>query len=511
MPDVSTPAQPPPEPPDAGLPAAESRSGPPAAIAPRPARSLKLNLLYGLGGTGFFNACRFGVVSLIAKCGTPELVGHYSFGFTVASPVVQFFTLNLRGVFISDATNSIPFGSYLRTRTLGVLAAALVLAGVVAWNAAYPRDPVRRSAPTGIAPSVAARDAAAPSSAPASSAILAGGLAMSVILAGVCVGRLIDSEVEIYWGLFLKDERMDRVAWSNAMRGLASIVPFAAALPLAWWLVHRGHADPGAVAWGTALGAAGSVALSLGITLVYDLPLSHRCTLYSAAWSWAQVRALIVRAFPLGVVSLLVTLVPNIPRWALYALPDGDRHLGFFSALSWVVYIGNLFVSQAGVAAANRLAVYFRENMRAFVRLVLKLEALALAMSLPLFLAAMFAGRWILRLLYKPEYADYYPEFMIIVIAQCVSFFSSIFGFATTQMQIYWVQVGIWSAMGVAALCGSWWLIPADPIRGACTTVLMISLVQFVAYLLCLLIGIRLQPRILARVAAADAAQRGVK
>ncbi len=479
----------------------------PPAVAPRPVRSLKINLLYGLGGTGFFNACRFGVVSLIAKCGTPELVGHYSFGFTVASPVVQFFTLNLRGVFISDATHSIPFGSYLRTRTLGVLAAAAVLAGVVVWNAAYPHE---STTGTSASASLEADPASTPGSAPATTAVVAGGLAMSVILAGVCLGRLIDSEVEIYWGLFLKDERMDRVAWSNAMRGLATILPFATAAPAAWWLVQHGYAAPGALAWGTALGVSGSVVLSLAITLAYDLPQSRHCTHYGTEWSWEQVRALIVRAFPLGVVSLMVTLVPNIPRWALYGLPDGDRNLGFFSALSWVVYVGNLFVSQAGVTAANRLAVYFRENMRAFVRLVLKLEAIALAMSLPLFLAALFAGRWILRILYKPEYADFYPEFMIIVVAQCVSFFSSIFGFATTQMQIYWVQVGIWSAMGAAALAGSWWLIPHNPIHGACMTVLIVALVQFVAYLLCLVIGIRLQPRLLARVAAADAAQRGI-
>ena len=223
---------------------------------------------------------------------------------------------------------------------------------------------------------------------------------------------------------------------------------------------------------------------------------------YSTAWSWGEVRTLMVKAFPLGIVILLMTLTTAIPRWVIEATygDEGFRYLGFFAALTYIVIAGNLITIQLGHAASNRLALTFRESLRRFLILLLKLEVVACFVGALMLFVAHLCGEWLLRICYGAEYAAYHSQFMIIVASQCCALVSSILGFATTQMRVFWFQVFVWMLMCAVALGFSLWLVPQDPIRGGAYTMLAVALAQLAAYAVAVLYGILRRPAMLQQI-----------
>ncbi|MBU0640973.1 MAG: hypothetical protein KKB50_19090 [Planctomycetes bacterium] len=442
---------------------ADDRSVPVSPIGPacrvRPAEhSLKANTAYAVIGSGLFNACRFGVIVLLAKLATVEVLGQYTFAMAVAMPVVVFLTFQLRGAFVADAAGEFTFGCYRALQILGLVTAGVVLAAVVAWRGLWAEP---------------------------SNAFLA-------ILAGVCLGRLVLALPELCWGVFQKRERLDQVAWSNVLRGIVVIVPFAVVLPVC----HITHTSSENLAW--------SVAAAIGLYTggwwlvfwLFDRPRVTRRDDHDASWSWAELRRLAAQTFPLGLVTLGVTLSESVPRWVIEARADGTEALGYFGALAYVTMVGGLLIIQAGTAASNRLAQRYQSDVGAFARLVAKLTGLAVALGVGVLATAWLCGEWLLRIVFLPEYADHYPEFLLIIAAQCLTLLAIVFGIAVTQMRLFWIQVPVQAAVLLATSLSAYFFIHRQGndvhslVEGGAWTLAVRSIVQTVLYAACLLIGL---------------------
>lgn len=446
----------------------DSKSPSPPPAAPPGRRSLRINLIYAVGGTGFQQVCRGLVVILLAKFASKDILGHYTNSLAVGAPLFMFTMLSLRTLHIADAHNTIPFGNFLVLRAITMLAMLAAFLPIIGWEYVQRPDWI-----------------------------------ITILLVATGLSRIVDGMGDICWGLFQKQERMDLVSLSNALRGFALLLPFAVATPLTWWLARTGRIAAEHLIWGLIASVAAQVALGFLVLWNYDLKLARRNPLYSPDYSYSTMRALAIQALPLGVMHLLVALAPNIPRYFVYDQKNGAAALGLFGALTWVIQAVNLVLIQAGHTSAHRLAVYFRENPGAFRNLTLKLASVAVAAGLPIFLICWLAPeltRFLLRVVFEKDYADHYAEFVIITGAQCVQFLASVLGFAVTQMQIYWGQVATWGSMCLVSLLCSWWLIPADPLRGAAYTVLATASVQAVWYIGWVLYGLYNREKLLARI-----------
>ncbi len=427
--------------------------------APETRRSIRTNLLFTLIGNGVFNACRLGVVVLLAKFAGPVVQGHYLAALAWSTPIVLFFTLELRGALVADAADRTPFGAYRRLRDLGLGLAAVVLLGVV-----LAQPDVR-----------------------ADSALLA-------LFVAVCASKLLYSWAELYWGLLQKRERLDWVGWSNALRGVAALLPFAVMLPMA-----------GAGQTQAAAAAAGVQALAWALLGWFiDRRVALHGVVEREAVGAGALLALAWRVLPLGLVALLVNLCENVPRLMIDAQPDGARDLGFFGALAFLPMIGQFLVVQAALSSANRLAQAYQGDRREFRRLTLKLVLATLALSAAILAATWIGGAWLLRVTYTPEYAAYFPQFRVLVAAQCVVLLGSIFGAVVTQMQRFWVQVPIQITVLAATVAAAAAWIPADPVGGAAWTMMVRAAVQTALYAACLLLGLRAAPAQPAAPVAAD-------
>src|SRR5437868_13818516 len=95
---------------------------PPRPAAPAPAGrapiSLRRNFAFTLAGNALYAACQWGILVVLAKLGSPAIVGKYALAMAVCSPVILFSNLQLREIQATDARRDHAFGDYLALRIL---------------------------------------------------------------------------------------------------------------------------------------------------------------------------------------------------------------------------------------------------------------------------------------------------------------------------------------------------------------------------------------------------------
>lgn len=416
----------------------EAGAPPAAAVSVRP-RSLKISVLYTLIGTVIFNAGRFAAAVFIAKFSTAALLGAFEYATSLSTLIALFFTSSMRAVFVSDPDTS--FGNFQALRNITTIASVAILAGAIATKGYFDAADGQFSR------------------------------SFIAILVLVSLGKVLYHQSEIVWGVYQKRERLDLLMWTNTLRGLGMIAAFAILTPTAWWLVQRGKLPPNGLELGAELACVVYLLVWAAVWLFYDRPKVQRRADVDHAWDWTSVRRLGLQMLPLSIAIGLLNLCEFIPK--AFIEDQSKSSLGYFAAINYVTVAGMLLITQTGVAASNRLATYYRENLRAFVVLLLKLVGMALVLGLSILGIVLLLGRNLLVILYKPEYADYFPDFLVLVCALTPIMLCGVFGLALTLMRIFWVQVGIQAVVLAITTIAAWNLIPADPVRGGAQTMFL--------------------------------------
>jgi len=434
-----------------------------------PGHSLKRNVLYALIGNGVLNVSRFAVIALLAKFAGAEIQGTFTYtSIAWAVPVVLFCGLELRAAFVADAGGEFAFGVYRALRTVGMGVASVLLLGVVLW--------ITRSEARGP---------------------------LVWMMLAICAGRIVFHQAEIYWGVYQRRERLDLMAWSNALRGLAMLAPFA--VLLVWpQLASRGEprkATPEHLMQVAAWAFSIYVVAWAAIWWFYDRRLVVGHADVDLSWNWSALAKLAKQTLPLGLVFLLINLCETVTQWFVKraAGSEGWAELGYFGAMRYVTLGATFLMVQVSTAAGNRLANYYQRDMGSFVRLATKLVGMAIALGGTILVATWLFGEWFLRAVYTVRYAEHYREFLILVLAQAVALPAVVFGFATTHMRQFWIQVPVQvSVLTVTAIAGALLVQAENPVRGGAWTMLVRAGTQAVLYFGCVLIGIRWRNRIVA-------------
>jgi O-antigen/teichoic acid export membrane protein len=372
--------------------------------------------------------CQWAMLVVVARLGTPEKVGEFALGLAISAPVVLFTNLGLRRIQVTDGSGSFLFGDYFGLRLL-MNAIALAVIVALAFGSGY-------------GPGTAG-------------AILATGLA-----------KTVEAASDVVYGVLQKGERMDLVALSLFLRGIAGLAGLA-----------LGMAVSGDVASGVLALAAGWAA----VFFFYDLPrasrllpkggLRPRCsprTLGRLAWL----------ALPLGIVTTLLSLMSTIPSVFIEKL-RGAGELGIYTALAYSYAACHRIASAMGEASSARLARHYAGGRRRdFGRVLGGLLAVAGAGAAAAAGVAALAGRPILSLLYGPEYgrrADLLVGFMLVSI---VSDLSIVLDYTMTAMRRLRIQPLIYGGAVLLYAGLSARLIPSMGLRGAVLALGIVSLAQ---------------------------------
>jgi len=402
--------------------------------------TLRGNFAWTALGNVVYSLCSWLMLSVIAKVGSPTMVGQFALGMAVAQPVMVFSQLSLNQVQATDARREYRFGDYLGLRMITNLLAMAALVGL-AVAGGYSRE--------------------------------AGAV---VVLAGI--GLAFDGIGDTVFGLLRQHERMDRIAISMAIEGVLSLLLLTAGLSL----LHS-------IVWA----AAGSALASALVALAYDIPnavillrqsgdgkgsLFSRVRLPKPHSNPRILGRLVGVALPLGVIMVLLSVNNNISRYFV-AHYLGLRALGIFSALVSFVTIGRLVTTALGLSASPRLARYYAEgDRRAFVGLQRRLLLIGVVVGAAAPIVAAVAGRRILTFFYTSEYAGYLDVFVLYLAAGGLSYVDGSIGWAITAARRFKAQAVSLAVLTLVIAGASAWLVPAYGLRGAAWAALFASTFQ---------------------------------
>ena len=409
-----------------------------------PRFSLRRNVSWTILGNGVYAASQWGILIVLARLGGPEVVGRFALALAITAPVMIFSNLALRQVLVTDAKYSYLFSDYLALRVIMILLALIVIVAIT-WFSCYRGE-------------------------------------MAMVILAVFLANAFEALSDIFYGLHQRNERLDFVACSLMLRGPLGLVALACGYYLTDALVIGVFSM--AITWAA-------------IWLMYDIPISRRWRQpvndpqgktslgREQAGRWARLAWL---AFPLGLATMIASLNTNIPRYFIEYYV-GIYALGIFASMAYLVVAGGMVINAVGQAASPRLANYFAEqNTQAFIRLLGKMELIALALGGAGILAAALFGREILMLLYGPDFAEQGDVFVWVMLSAAVIYMASFMGYAMTALRIFRMQPMLLTVVAGINTLGCFLLIPQFGLVGAIWG--WISAVFF-QFLLSLLLNIR--------------------
>jgi O-antigen/teichoic acid export membrane protein len=304
--------------------------------------TLRRNFSWTFLGNVVYAGCQWVMLVVLAKLGTPEMVGQFTLGLAVTAPVMLLCNLQLRAIQATDIQGQYQFVDYFSLRLATTILALVLIAGVILLGGYQ------------------------------------GNTAWVILTMGIA--KAIESISDIFYGFLQQQERMDRIAISMMGKGVLSIV----GLSIAIYLTRN-------VVWGTM----GLVAAWAIVLIWYDVPNSHTLprilekksldcpSLLTLKSPTKTLLRLSWTSLPLGFVMMLISLNTNLPRYFIERYL-GQRELGIFAAMAYLQVVGTTVIAALGQSASPRLArEVTSEKQLGFRRLLLKLVGIASGLGLP--------------------------------------------------------------------------------------------------------------------------------
>ncbi|HEY7391346.1 MAG TPA: lipopolysaccharide biosynthesis protein [Bryobacteraceae bacterium] len=406
-----------------------------AGLAPAAAGlSIQSNFAWVLTGNVVYAACQWGMIVALAKLGNSFMVGQFSLGLAIVTPILMFANFDLRAVQATDAGRDFRFAQYLRLRLVTTLC-GLALIGCVVWFGKYEKQ-------------------------------------TALVILAVALAKAVETLSDIHYGLFQLNDRLDQTGRSMMLRGVASV----AALWVGLRLTHE-------LLWACICLAAAW----LGTLVLFDVRRGRRLVARTETSSPRRRRngfkrewRLLRLALPLGAVATIVSINLHMPRYFIHA-HMGDHQLGIYSAIAYATVAMTLVSDSLSHSTIPRLSrLYAATRIREFRALLLRLLALASGAGLlGVALVDVFGAR-ILTLVYSREYALNPEVFVLLTAAAAVQCAGSMLTSGITSTRQFRIQVPLFIAMaGSTALACAWW-IPERGLIGAALAVLAGAIVRLI-------------------------------
>lgn len=386
---------------DQSEPAAESAAAPETAAAVgaapridaerrrRAAGNFRLDFLWSLIGNIALAGSQVGLYMIFTRWANDAALGYYTLAVGIAGPVLIFTNLNLRGILVTDAEQRFSFSDYLGTRILWTL-----LGCVICIAAALISQP--------------------------------NWIALGIVLA-VALSRAALSLSDMYHGLLQHHMRMRTVAQAKSLRGFGGVLLVLIITILTGRLMLSIFALAGS--W-------------LLVQFLYEMPSAAKLAPVRPRFHWRTLKQISWMGLPLGVSTAVVSLSVYMPRYFL-AAHVSDAELGRFGAVSQFLMMMAVLTQALTITAAPRLGIYFAENINAFRTLLVKLSVLTLGVGLAGFVASLLAGKWILMIMYTPEYGDYNVLLSWFMLTGALLCIGNAFSVGLTAARVYSGQLTI--------------------------------------------------------------------
>lgn len=400
--------------------------------------SLRANFSWTFIGNSINAAAWFAMTIVLAKLGSPEDVGQFALGLAVTAPIFMFATLRLRDIQATDSKQEYLFGDYFALRLITTVLAMVAVVGMVFFSN-YQRE-------------------------------------TALVILATGVSKASEAISDAFYGLFMQQERLDRIAKSMIIKGPLSLIGLGAGFYLT-----------GSVFWGVI-----GLALARAVIMVgYDIR-NASATLNPSSepfsriipkdfpwprWHAATLISLTRLALPLGFVTMLISFNSNIPRYFIEG-HLGSYQLGIFAAIASFQKVAPTVVQALGRSASPRLAKYYAANQaRLFRKLTLRLIGIGVLLGGAGVLVALVLGRQILTLFYGPEYAM--PGlFGLVMVGAGIDYVATMLLFVITSARYFRIQLPLQFITTGTVVLACFWLIPSAGLSGAAMALIIGNLIR---------------------------------
>lgn len=406
--------------------------------------SLKKNFAWAFIGNTVFFAAQWVMFMILAKLGSPLIVGQYSVALAVCLPVFTFAYLQLKAVFVTDAKNEYTFSHYLNLRLVTSVISVLICV-IIGLLADYSET-------------------------------------IRWLIFVVAINQMVFAVREILINVFIKTERMWYYAVSQFLQAILSLLGFGVTFYIKREIL---------------ISIVVMVALRISMIMIFDvfavrklLRMNYGKIYEISSWNIKILWSLIKFALPLGITMGLIQLRTSIPRLVLEKF-NGVEAVGYFSAVSGLLVALNLILNSTGQAVMPRLSKYYLDNRRAFKLLLFKSCLIGVGFGFLGMLISVFWGRWILTLLFTPDYGEYDWLLVMIMVIGIIYAINNGLGYGVTATRSFKRQV----IPDIIATAVCWfvaqWMIPAYGIMGAAFSLIIATMTSSVG--LFVVISLRLR------------------
>ncbi len=386
--------------------------------------SLRKNFIWSFAGNMFYSGCLWLMLMVMTKLLPVEKVGMFILATAIVTPIVYLSNMFLGGVMASDAKDEHRFGEFFALRILSVT--FMVMSAIII------------------------------------STFLGKGVEMILIMFSVVLYKSADCYADITYGLLQKYERLDKVALSRIVRGLAGALIFLIVLlltrklPLAFACV--------AVVW-------------VIIFFRFDLSSVRRFEKARPIFDVHCMRKIGILSAPLGVTMAITSLYAGIPRYFTDKYL-GSAQLGYFGSLAYIIALFRIAISAMSVSAVPRLARYYIENIRGYFKLLGKMVVAAAFLGLTGVILGLLLGSRFISIIYTSDYAQYKTLFLWLLTAGGVQYVSTMVCVGLTSARLFKIQVPLSAMVMLVTLLASWLLIPRFGVVGGAWAMLIGSSAQ---------------------------------
>lgn len=349
-------------------------------------KSLKYNVVWMFIGNAVYAFSQWFQISTISKMSEISSLGNFTLALAIVSPVFMFSNLQLRGVQVTDTLEEWRFSDYFFLRFVSNALSIIFLICVCL--------------------------------------IVKVDIGLILLLSLL---KSIEGFSEVFNSRQQLHEQMRLVSISFMLKGLSIII--STFLGLYFFK---------------------SIELGLALAIIINLLILYlndykNCKLLLSDQKIfkrdnAKLKSLLKKAFPLGIVMLILSLNTNSLKYYVeYFL--GTENQGVYSSLTYVIILGNFVLSAIAQTILPRLGRFYNENQfNSFKSIAFKFILISIGIGVISFIMSYLFSDLILTLLFNKKFLDYSVLFKLIMFSTIFIYCASSLGYILTSMREYKVQ-----------------------------------------------------------------------
>ncbi|MEX6216491.1 oligosaccharide flippase family protein [Mammaliicoccus sciuri] len=390
---------------------------------------MKKNFSFAFISNIISSACKFLILLLIVKLGSPSEVGIYNYALIISAPVFLFTSLKIRSIQVTN--NNYKFNEYyslIISLNIIVLAIVTIISLLIEKNVtAYA----------------------------------------IIIISSI---KVLDNLREVIYGLYQKDEDLKSVGLSIIINNILNLIIFGAVYYVSTNLI---------------ISLILMFMSSVFTFLIYDLKVLNKNydTKLRLVLNRKRLITILLLAIPLSISSSLESLNTSIPRIILKN-SHGEFYLGIFSAIAYILVLANLFANSISQVFLPRLSKYFyQKNINEFNKLSNKLIGIGFIIGSFTFLFVLIFGRIILKIAFGEIYSKYHLVLIILSIGLMFLLSGVFAGTVITSTGNYKIHYKITIISLIFTVIFSFLTIERYSIYGTAYTIMSSQIVTFISYM----------------------------